>query len=154
MASIASASREDPHMSSVEVIFFDIGDTLAVARLNDAGRLASLEPLPGALDALGRIRDAGYRLGIISNTGEENTPIMRQALTTAGLYPFFEAEPGLLIYSSEVHLTKNSPQIFRLACERAGVPPERCMFVGEDERERDFALQAGLQVADSPAAVR
>ncbi len=139
-------------MSSVEVIFFDIGDTLAVARVDNAGRLASLEPLPGALDALRRLRDAGYRLGIISNTGEETTATVRQALTAAGLYPFFEVEPALLIYSSEVHLTKDSPQIFRLACERAGIQPERCMFVGEDERERDFASQAGLQVAASPQA--
>jgi FMN phosphatase YigB (HAD superfamily) len=142
-----------PEMSSIEVIFFDIGDTLAVARLNNAGRLVSLEPLPGVLDKLRRLQDAGYRLGIISNTGEETTATMRQALTMAGFYRFFEADPALLIYSSEVHLTKNSPQIFRLACERAKVPPEQCMFVGEDERERDCAIEAGLQVAASPDAV-
>ena len=79
---------------------------------------------------------------------------MQQALTTAGFYPFFDADPALLIFSSEVHLTKNSPQIFRLACERARVPPEHCLFVGDYERERDFATEAGLQVAASPDAIR
>ena len=140
-------------MSSTKVIFFDIGDTLAAARVNNAGRLVSLEPLPGVLDALRRLRDAGYRLGIISNTGEETTATLRLALTTAGLYGFFEPEPALLIYSSEVQLTKNSPQIFRLACKRAGVQPEHCTFVGEDLGERAFAAEAGLQVAASPDTV-
>jgi HAD superfamily hydrolase (TIGR01549 family) len=141
-------------MSRVEVIFFDIGDTLAVARMNNEGRLAALDPLPGALDALRRLQRAGYRLGIISNTGEETTATMQPALTKAGFYSFFEANPALLIYSSEVHLTKNSPEIFRLACKRAGVSPEHCMFVGEDKHERDFATEAGLQVAASPDAVQ
>jgi HAD superfamily hydrolase (TIGR01662 family) len=134
-------------MSGTEVIFFDIGNTLAIARVNKAGRLASLEPLPGAIDALRRFKRAGYRLGIISNTGDETSATLRKVLTTAGLYAFFEASPELLIYSSDVHLTKNSPQIFLLACERASAQPANCLFVGEDERERDFAAEAGLQVA-------
>ncbi|MEA2904340.1 MAG: hypothetical protein QOI12_1727 [Alphaproteobacteria bacterium] len=140
-------------MAGIEVIFFDIGQTLAAAHLNAAGRLDSLEPLPGVLDVLGRLRDAGYRLGIISNTGEETSEIMRHALTNAGLYPFFASESRLLIYSSEVHMTKNSPDIFRLACKRAGrdLQPQRCLFVGEDESERKFASKAGLQVAATPS---
>ena len=75
----------------------------------------------------------------------------QQALAAAGLFQFLE--PVLLIYSSEVHLTKDSPQIFRLACQRAEREPRHCMFVGEDESERAFASLAGLQVAASPAAV-
>jgi FMN phosphatase YigB (HAD superfamily) len=73
-------------MSNIEVIFFDIGNTLAVARVNSAGRFASLEPLPGAIDALRRFKQAGYRLGIISNTGDETSAALQKVLTAAGLY--------------------------------------------------------------------
>jgi bacterial leucyl aminopeptidase len=136
-------------MSNIQVIFFDIGNTLAVARVNSAGRLVSLEPLPGAIDALRRFKHAGYRLGIISNTGDETSATLQKVMTAGGLYSFFEPAPELLIYSSDVHLTKNSPEIFLLASERAAAPPAHCLFVGEDQRERDFAAEAGLRVAAS-----
>jgi hypothetical protein len=63
----------------------------------------------------------------------------------------------LLIYSSEVHLTKDSPVIFRLAAKRAGLTntPLRCMFVGEDAGERNEALAAHLlRVCGDPRQVR
>src|SRR5262249_14405231 len=94
-------------------------------------------------------------LGLISNTGEETGATIRKALTEAGLFSFFAGEPELLIYSSEVHMEKDSPEIFRLACRRAGLDarPERCLFVGDDERERQFASEAGMQVAGGPQAL-
>jgi len=142
-------------MIDADAIFFDIGGTLAEAHLSDIGRLVSLEPLPGVRDVLVRISAAGYRLGLISNTGEETGATIRKALTEAGLFSFFAGEPELLIYSSEVHMEKDSPEIFRLACRRAGLDarPERCLFVGDDERERQFASEAGMQVADGPQAL-
>jgi FMN phosphatase YigB (HAD superfamily) len=147
-------SQADVDQADVDVVFFDIGQTLATARLTPERRLAALEPLPGVLQDLARLQDAGLRLGIISNTGEETAQTMRRALVEAGLFRFFENEPQLLIYSSEVHLLKDSPEIFRLACRRADreAEPRRCMFVGEDADEREFATAAGLQVSVSPAA--
>jgi bacterial leucyl aminopeptidase len=141
-------------LAEVRVIFFDIGDTLAKPRFA-AGRLASLEPLPGVLDVLGRLQAARFRLGVISNTGTETSESMRKALEKGGLYRFFEAEPELLVYSSVVGTTKDSPEIFRQACAAAGLggEPERCLYVGEDEGERDVAVSAGLRVAASVAEV-
>ena len=149
------AQAEPIDLTGAQVVFFDIGETLATPHFNAAGRLASLEPLPGVSQALARLRDAGLRLGIISNTGEETSAALRQVLTDAGLYVFFAPEPGLLIYSAEVHMTKDSPAIFRLACDRAGHrhDPGRCLFVGENPDERDVASEAGLPVASSPAEV-
>jgi bacterial leucyl aminopeptidase len=140
--------------ADIDVVFFDIGQTLAKAHLTPANRLALLEPLPGVLEDLARLRDAGLRLGIISETGEETAQIMRQALTGAQLFQFFSAEPQLLIYSSEVDMLKDSPEIFLLACRRAGLEGKarRGLFVGESESERKFASEAGMQVAASPAA--
>jgi FMN phosphatase YigB (HAD superfamily) len=135
---------------SLEVAFFDIGDTLATAGFDSDDRLV-LTPLPGVLSALQSFQASGLRLGLISHTGNETTETMQRALAGAGLYRFFAAEPGLLIYSSVVHKRKDSPAIFRLACERAGLgeSPERCVFVGENDAERDTAAAAGLTVAAS-----
>lgn len=140
-------------MGFIDTIFFDIGETLASPVIDDDDRLLSVTPLPGARDTLARLRDAGYRLGIISNTGTETSDTMRQSLTKGLLFEFFAAEPQLLIYSSEVHLLKDSPEIFRLACQRAerAATPQRCMFVGENTSERKFAAEAGMAVAATPA---
>ena len=137
-------------MKAVKVVFFDIGDTLAVVNPSSTQRL-ELVPLPGASDALRSLAGVGLRLGIISNTGNETVETMRRALDGAGLYEFFE--PQLLIYSSVVNLKKDSPEIFRLACRQAGFgdAPQRCLFVGESSAERAFAVVAGLHVAESPA---
>jgi bacterial leucyl aminopeptidase len=136
-------------MTKIGVIFFDIGDTLATVNPNTLD--LNLIALPGAIDALRRLSEAGLRLGVISNTGSETAQTMRRALQGAGLYDFLE--PGLLIYSSEVGLKKDSPEIFRRACARTEfqADPARCLFVGEDATERTFAVAAGLQVSASPA---
>jgi FMN phosphatase YigB (HAD superfamily) len=137
----------------VQVIFFDIGDTLAIASF-DQDRLV-LAPLPGVASKLSALRDAGLALGIISNTGDLTADTMRQALEDSGLYTFFAASPDLLIYSSVVGMEKDSPKIFKLACERAGLKdtPGRCMFVGENSQERAYAMQAGFRVASAPAEI-
>jgi FMN phosphatase YigB (HAD superfamily) len=141
-------------LTEVRVVFFDIGDTLGRPRFAE-GRIASVEPLPGVLDTLNRLQAAGFRLGIISNTGAETKESMRRALEEGGLYRFFEAEPDLLIYSSVIGKTKDSPEIFVHACTAAGLggEPERCLYVGEDEDERGVAVSAHLRVAASVAEV-
>ena len=57
--------------------------------------------------------------------------------------------------SKDVGLTKDSPEIFRLAVVRAGlsVSPSSCLFVGEDVQERTTAMEAGLQVCPVPQQV-
>jgi FMN phosphatase YigB (HAD superfamily) len=137
-------------MSEIKVVFFDIGDTLAVAHISPSGDLA-LKPLPDVPEVLEKLQDAHLRLGIISNTGEYNAQMMRAALEEAGLFAFFANNPRLLIYSFEVHLTKNSPEIFSLAVKRTRNKSAKCLYVGEDAGERRFAIKAGLQVAATPA---
>ena len=51
-------------MKAVKVVFFDIGDTLAVVNPSSTQRL-ELVPLPGASDALRSLTAVGLRLGMI-----------------------------------------------------------------------------------------
>jgi hypothetical protein len=140
-----SAAAATPN---AEVIFCDIGDVLGSPVFSPPPpRLQSLDVFPFVRAVLRQLRERGYRVGIISNTGAEEPSTIDQVLTAAGLFDLFE--PDLLIYSSAVGVTKESPEIFRIAATKAGLAAatERCLFVGEDPRERSVAAQVGFRVA-------
>src|SRR5215207_8801197 len=131
------------NQSPSPAVFFVIGGTLASPKLSPPPpRLQGLMVYPYVRGVLRQLLDRRVRLGVISNTGEETAERMGVLLQECGLRDFFD--PELLIYSSVVGLQKDSPEIFRLAADHAGHrdDPEQCVFVGEDSRERRFALQA------------
>jgi phosphoglycolate phosphatase-like HAD superfamily hydrolase len=128
------------------VVFFDIGDTLGAVRRNAAGdRIVRIRVLPGVTEVLRALRQRGARLGIISNRGRVPEANVNQALVEAGLFPLFT--PDLIFYGP-----KDSTAIFLRAAEAAGhgTDPQRCLFVGENQSERQFAAAAGLLVAEKP----
>lgn len=136
------------------VVFFDIGATLGNPRISPPPRrLEGLDVYPFVFDILTELQ-CESRLGIISNTGNETLDSMQRVLAEARLYDFFV--PDLLIYSSVVGMEKDSPAIFKLAAQSAGNAecPQNCVFVGEDSREREFALQAGMRVCPHPLLVK
>jgi phosphoglycolate phosphatase-like HAD superfamily hydrolase len=106
---------------------------------------------PNVTRTLQRLRDAGCALGILSDIGRV-TPEAEQEVATAlrgaELIAFFE--PGLLLFGE-----KNSPAVFSQAVERAGrrKRPNSCAFVGESQRERALALQAGLAAFPSEIVI-
>jgi putative hydrolase of the HAD superfamily len=74
-------------------------------------------------DALARLRAAGLRLGIVSNSDGR----VDQALTAAGLREYFE----VVIDSSVFGTEKPDPAIFRAALEALDVAPEEALYVGD-----------------------
>ena len=122
------------------VIFFDIGQTLATARLDANGQLERFTVLPGVRAALEGLRERSLRMGIISNRGNFPPDTVKLKLDQAGLLEFFD--PSLILFAK-----KDSPAPFIEAAETAGVPPAECFFVGENNEEREFALEAGFAKA-------
>lgn len=81
-----------------------------------------------------------YRLGLVSNGGG---PTQRAKLEAAGLLDCFE--PDHLWISGEVGWDKPDPRIFWKACAELGVPPHRCLMVGDNlETDGQGARNAGL----------
>lgn len=119
------------------VVFFDIGDTLATPVFNPDNSLGAFNVFPEARTALESIKQRGLRMGIISNPGNENPENVNLALDRAGLLQFFNEE--IIVYGK-----KDSPAIFISAAEQASVSLAECVFVGENGRERSFALAAGF----------
>ena len=78
---------------------------------------------PGSAESLARLKAAGLRLGVVSNSDGR----VEQALVAAGLRDFFD----VVIDSALVGLEKPDPRIFRVALDALGVLPEEALYVGD-----------------------
>lgn len=135
--------------SPITTVFFDLGATLGKPVLSPPPiHLVGFDVFDFAVPTLDELESRGLRLGVISNTGDDDGIAVDAVLGRANIRDFFE--PALRIYSRDVGLRKDSPKIFRLAAARAGVPPHQCLFVGEDATERAFSRQAGMHTAPHP----
>lgn len=94
---------------------------------------------PGTVEALQRLRGAGYRLAVISNSDGRAA----EGLAAAGLLAHFEH----VIDSELVGCEKPDPRIFLTTLDRMGLAPEEALYVG-DIYEVDVvgARRAGLDV--------
>jgi FMN phosphatase YigB (HAD superfamily) len=138
-------------MNESLAVFFDIGDTLASAVVEE-GRISRLDMYRFIPDVLARLRAGGagapVSLGLISNTGDETAARMNQLLADAGLLALVDAR--LCLFSSVEGLDKSQPAFFKLARDRAAVPAARCLFVGENAQERAVAASVGFRVSPHP----
>jgi HAD superfamily hydrolase (TIGR01549 family) len=76
-----------------------------------------------AHDALARLRRAGLRLGIVSNSDGR----VEEALVAAGLRPYFD----VVVDSGVAGVEKPDPAIFRAALDALGVSPGEALYVGD-----------------------
>jgi FMN phosphatase YigB (HAD superfamily) len=137
----------------LKAIFFDIGNVLASPVLSaDHTTLVGLSVYPFVPEVLDAVTKQQTRLGIISNTAPSNTTeTMKAVLEHAGLLRFFDAK--MLLFSSVEGIDKTRVELFQRAAARAGLSPRHCVFVGEDEKERDVARQALFNVSFHPLHV-
>jgi putative hydrolase of the HAD superfamily len=80
-------------------------------------------PRTGAEDVLRALRDRHVPTALISMCAPD-TPALWRSSPLAGLV-------DVEIFSCEVGLRKPEPEIYLLACERLGVEPARCLYVGD-----------------------
>jgi putative hydrolase of the HAD superfamily len=104
-------------------------------RLEQARR--ALEPRPNAVATLARLKDEGYKIGLLSNCSVE-IPIVWPETLFADLI-------DTAVFSCRARLMKPDPRIYQLACERLGVMPERCLYIADGENhELAGAAKVGL----------
>ena len=106
------------------------------------GRLP-LRPAPGARAALRRLRAAGYRVGVVSNTVGEPGRALQRVLDRFGLAAPIEA----WAWSDQHPWTKPAPALFRWCLRRLGVPPSHCIHVGDGWSDIVGARRAGLHAS-------
>ncbi len=78
---------------------------------------------PGTREALDRLRAAGLRLGVVSNSDGR----VEEALTAAGIRDHFE----VVLDSALVGVEKPDPAIFRAALTALGVAADETLYVGD-----------------------
>jgi putative hydrolase of the HAD superfamily len=73
--------------------------------------------------ALARLRAAGLRLGVVSNSDGR----VEEALEAAGLRRYLD----VVVDSTLAGVEKPDPAIFRTALDALGVPPSQALYVGD-----------------------
>ncbi len=77
----------------------------------------------GSGESLARLRAAGLRLGVVSNSDGR----VEQALQAAGLREYFD----VVMDSALLGVEKPDPRIFQAALRALGVTPEEALYVGD-----------------------
>jgi len=95
-----------------------------------------MRPAEPMVAAVRSAREGGVRTGLVSNSWS-TTHYDRDLLGE-----LFDA----VVISAEVGLHKPQPEIYRLAADRLGEPPERCVFV-DDLRENCAGAEAVGMIA-------
>ena len=108
----------------------------------------TLEPLPERMPyvevAVEALKDAGYRLGVICNTGMAGGRVLREVLARHGLLDAFD----VTVFSNEFGWSKPDPRIFQHTLEQLEVPSTQALHVGDlEELDVDGAHRAGMHSA-------
>lgn len=123
-----------------------IGESQEKARIVAAGvvayhntKIAHLKPYPDTVSTLLKLKNSGYKIGIIT----DGLAIKQwEKLIRLGLQHFFDA----VVVSQEVGFEKPDMRIYEAACEKLGMDANECMYVG-DRLDTDVtgANRAGMQ---------
>ncbi len=115
-----------------------------IAALDDRKELAFREILkaafpvmPGALDLLQSLHEAGFGLGVGSSGPPENVDLVLDRLEAKSLF-------GAVVTGADVTRGKPDPQVFLIAAERLGVVPRQCAVVEDAPLGIAAAKTAGM----------
>lgn len=92
---------------------------------------------PGAMDAVARLRSAGYRVAVCTNKPEA---LARELLVRLGVLEAF----GALVGADTLPVRKPDPAPLLAAIERAGGDGTRAVLIGDTRTDRETARAAGL----------
>jgi putative hydrolase of the HAD superfamily len=82
-------------------------------------------PMPGLYEVLGELRQAGLRLGMISNAGDEGN--FQRLVDNAKIRSYFEP----ILVSAAVGIRKPHPRLFEMVLEAWDLPAHRVVMVGD-----------------------
>ena len=99
--------------------------------------------LPGVGPILAGLKEHGIKIAVGSSS--KNTPLI---LNRIGLKDYFDAVAD----GNDLSKSKPDPEVFLLAAERLGVPPEHCVVVEDADAGVEAALAAGMRVLGVGAA--
>jgi HAD superfamily hydrolase (TIGR01509 family) len=105
----------------------------------------AIQLLPGAREALTRLRAAGLRRGLV--TSGDGVRVGRE-LQSLDVAPFFEA----VVCAEDIQHRKPHPEGLLLALDRLGVPPGAAAYVGDSPEDVEMARAAGVFAVGIPGS--
>ena len=135
--------------ASIEYVCDLLGAALTAEQLTRAVAIRlefikrTLTPRADALETLARLKNDGYKIGLLSNCSIE-IPILWPETDFAGL-------TDSAIFSSRERLKKPDSRIYQLACERLGMKPEECLYIADGENHE---LAAAAKIGIHPLLLR
>ncbi len=97
-----------------------------------------IHPIRETIDLLPRLKEAGYKLYVLSNFGAD------YFARTRARFSFFDQFDGLLI-SGEERVLKPDAAIYLLLIHRFGLNPSRTLFLDDKQENIDGAEAVGLR---------
>lgn len=109
-------------------IGFDLPDDVVqhIVALDHSAYSKTLAVEPEVLATLRRLREAGYRMGVVSNIWLL-PELMREDLERLEITQYLDAS----VFSSEIGIRKPDPRIFHEALSRIAALPDETVFVGD-----------------------
>ena len=165
MTAVPSPAAAGTHLPLVspspglEAVLFDRDGTLVVD-VPYNGDPGKVEVVPGAVEALGRLRDAGLPLAVVSNqsgvargwlTVEQVDAVNRRVDELLGPFVTFLVCPHGP--SDGCECRKPRPGMVLAAAARLGVRPEQCAVVGDIGADVEAASAAGARPVLVPTPV-
>ena len=111
--------------------------------------LGGLRPRPEVLDLIQRAREAGIRVGLLSNSWGEGEYDPYQGYD---LEAIFDA----VVISGDTGMRKPDPAIYLIATDELGVSPQGCVFVDDIAANLPVAEELGMATvhfADAAAGI-
>jgi HAD superfamily hydrolase (TIGR01509 family) len=126
----------------VETVYLSLADPVAWS------------PYPDTADVLRRLHAAGVPVAVVSNIAWD----VRNVFRHHGLAELVDE----FVMSYVEGVAKPDPKIFRLACQRLGIPPERALMVGDSPENDGGAASVGcatvivdpVPTGERPSALR
>ena len=133
----SSTEEELLHISGVLGVEPSEDRVKASATVRNEFIRGALSPRPGTVETLSTLREAGYRVGLVSNCGDE----VSRLWGSTPLAQLFDA----VVLSFEVRITKPDVRIYETAARRLGVSAGECLYVGDgSDGELMDASKAGM----------
>ena len=104
------------------------------------GTLRKLRPFPDVAKNLQRLRDAGLKLAVLTNSTAKT---VEAQLAFAGLQDHF----GEIISADEIQCFKPAPEVYQLAAKRLGVELGEVRLIAAHDWDVTGALRAGCAAA-------
>ncbi len=108
------------------------------ARYRELVRTRGVSLLPGVARWLDALRRAGWRQALATSAPPANVAAILDALDIGASF-------CAIVHADDVSRGKPDPQVFLLAAERLGVPPERCVVVEDAPAGVEAARRAGMR---------